>query len=518
LAFDHEGAVFMAFAGSAGKITPGPIGTGFIPPLNMTPITDQFLFSGSAAPPAMTVDANDNLYSYSNINVGLACTITAESYYDAVNNIGQYTKVAGGQDECGFGGDGGQARNAEIGNYVAQMGFDIAGNLYFSDTDNHRVRRIDASTGIINTIAGTGTAGYSGDGGGGTAAKLSSPTGVGVDSQGQVYILSSDAASGTSQVVRKLGPNGVLTFASQLKGTASAAKIITVANTGNSQLTLTRTVFTGADAGDFTIDASTTSCNLSPAATLNSGQSCKVGIIFKPLGGGSRSANLVLLDNTVTNSNVVQLSGGGMLPAPTLAITAPASGASFPAGTAVKFSVKVTSSASPAPTGTVKFSVGGVAVGSPVALVSGAASISLTGLSAAKHTLSATYSGDTNYATAGPVSEAITVTASASSVKLTAKINPANSCQSIPFSVTVDGKTGAAPAGKVELLEGAKVIASGTVKDGKAAVTAPKLAAGAHMLAASYLGDSEHKPAKSAAIREVVTAGESCPAALFLGR
>ena len=66
--------------------------------------------------------------------------------------------MVGGRN-CGYGGDGGRAGNARIGSFVGQISFDLAGNLYFSDTYNQRVRRVDFNTGIIRTIAGNGTTG-----------------------------------------------------------------------------------------------------------------------------------------------------------------------------------------------------------------------------------------------------------------------------------------------------------------------------------------------------------------------
>jgi DNA-binding beta-propeller fold protein YncE len=68
------------------------------------------------------------------------------------------------------------------------IAFDLAGNLYFSDTFNCRIRRVDAATGTIATIAGNGEAGYSGDGGPATTAALNEPYGVVVDRSGNVYI------------------------------------------------------------------------------------------------------------------------------------------------------------------------------------------------------------------------------------------------------------------------------------------------------------------------------------------
>jgi streptogramin lyase len=85
------------------------------------------------------------------------------------------------------------------------MEADANGNIYIADTDNQRIRKVD-STGRITTVAGTGTAGYSGDGGPATAARLQSPHGVAVDSAGNLYI-----ADSPNQRIRKVSPNGIIT-------------------------------------------------------------------------------------------------------------------------------------------------------------------------------------------------------------------------------------------------------------------------------------------------------------------
>lgn len=501
MAMDSSNQLFFANdAGGAAVSQVNPY------PATYAPLTDPFTFI-SAQSGAFTVDTYDNLYS-AYLYGSAQCAIVSQTYSNAANGSEVAQKIAGGKT-CGFAGDGGQARNAEISGTIGQMAFDIAGNLYFTDAGNQRVRRIDATTGIITTIAGTGTVGYSGDGGPATKAALSSPTGVGVDSQGQVYILSGAAATGTSQVVRKVGPNGFLAFGNQLKGTASAALPVTVANTGNAELELTSVLIQGANASDFSIDPTTTSCFLTSGSTLQAGESCRIGILFKPAASGSRSASLVFVDNTVTTSNTVLLSGVGTLPAPTVTITAPAAGVTETAGQAFPFSVTVTSTTSPAPTGTVKFTVNGTAVGNPVTLASGAASISLTETTAGSYTLAATYSGDANYAASGPVGRTVTVAAAAKAVStatLKAKMNPATTCEAIAFSVAVDSKTTVLPTGKVELMEGSTTLATGTVSNGSVTLTAPKLAAGTHVLKANYLGDSQHAASSSPALKETVEA------------
>jgi hypothetical protein len=253
---------------------------------------------------AFSVDSNENLYT-SWTTPGI-CAIVAQPFYYAENLLRYFSRVAGGRT-CGFSGDGGQSNGAEIGKQIGQIAFDLAGNMYFSDTANNRVRRVDTA-GIIRTIAGNGGTGRKGDGGPAIAAAVGTPTGVTIDSQGQIYVLASDAA-GTNQVVRKVTTRGALSFGSQAQGAASAPQILNVANTGNSALTFYGHTITGADHGDFAIDPNTTNCNFRAGNFLNAGQSCQIGVVFKPAAAGARSALLNLVDNTINAENSVTLTG-----------------------------------------------------------------------------------------------------------------------------------------------------------------------------------------------------------------
>jgi hypothetical protein len=272
--------------------------------LNLWHLKNQYAYA-SGGPGSFAVDSYGDLYTNYTYAPNNTCVIFEEPLYDSEYSPSA-TRVAGGL-KCGFSGDGGQGRSAEISTKIGQMAFDIAGNLYFADAGNQRVRRIDAGTGIISTIAGNGTAGYAGDGSAATSALLSNPTGVAVDSQGQVYILSNAPTAGPTQALRKIGVTGIWYFGSVTVGTTTPAKIFTISNTGNSAFTLsTAASIGGVNPTDYSIDPATTDCVLTAGAVLAAGRSCKVGFLFKPTVAGARIANLILHGNTVSGTHTIQ--------------------------------------------------------------------------------------------------------------------------------------------------------------------------------------------------------------------
>jgi len=118
-----------------------------------------------------------------------------------------------GTGTVGYSGDGGAALSARFSSPIG-IALDKEGNIYVSDVGNHCIRKITASTGLISTVAGTGTAGYSGDGGAATAARLYSPYDITVDTNGNLYI-----ADVSNHCIRKVTAS--TGFISTVAGTTS---------------------------------------------------------------------------------------------------------------------------------------------------------------------------------------------------------------------------------------------------------------------------------------------------------
>jgi len=144
-------------------------------------------------PAAVAVDASGNVYIVDTWNNRIR----------KIDSSGTISSIAG-TGFAGVLGDGGPATSAQV-NEPEGIAVDRSGSVYIVDYGNSKIRKIDAS-GTIDTIAGTGTFGFSGDGGPATAAFLNQPTGVAVDSAGNVYI-----ADNQNSRVRKIDTSGTIT-------------------------------------------------------------------------------------------------------------------------------------------------------------------------------------------------------------------------------------------------------------------------------------------------------------------
>jgi uncharacterized protein (TIGR03437 family) len=157
-------------------------------------------FSGDGGPATST-----GVYGPSGVALDSAGSLyIADAGNNRIRKVsnGVITTVAGTGGWGGDGGDGGPATSAQL--FVpAGVALDSAGSLYIADAGNNRIRKV--SNGVITTVAGNGTLGYSGDGGPATNAQLYGPEGVAVDSAGNIYIADMD-----NNRIRKVS-NGVIT-------------------------------------------------------------------------------------------------------------------------------------------------------------------------------------------------------------------------------------------------------------------------------------------------------------------
>ena len=143
-------------------------------------------------PQAVAIDGSGNIY-----------IADADNFRIRKMNISGVITTLAGNGTSGFSGDGGAATAAEI-SFSTGIAVDAANNVYIADEHNNRIRMVSAS-GIITTVAGNGTGGFSGDGGAATAAELNNPEGVAVDASGNLYI-----ADDYNQRIRMVSASGII--------------------------------------------------------------------------------------------------------------------------------------------------------------------------------------------------------------------------------------------------------------------------------------------------------------------
>lgn len=233
-------------------------------------------------PAALAVDAAGNVL----------IADAGNSRIRAVARGGTISTVAGNGGN-GVAGNGGPATLAAIG-APSGLAVDSAGNVYITQSGNHVIRRVGAD-GVINAFAGTGTAGYSGDGGAATAAMFFSPQGLKADAAGNVFV-----ADSLNNRVRKISPQGIV---STLAGNGTARFSGDGGVAAEASLSLPTDVAVGAGGLIYIADALNARIRTVTAA----------GIINTIAGGGASWVNGPALQATLPAPNSLALDDAGRL-------------------------------------------------------------------------------------------------------------------------------------------------------------------------------------------------------------
>jgi hypothetical protein len=517
------------------------------------PATDALMSS----PERVAVDNAGNLFIADSGN----CVIR-----EVVKSTGYIQTVAGNYAlGCGFGGDGGAATSAQL-DEPGGMAFDSNQNLFIADNVNQVIREVVASTGKIQTVAGTpGTTGYAGDGGPAVAAELNTPVAVHVDSAGNLLIadyyncvirrvdanglIATLAGSGTCGFAGDGGPAMSAEFMHISDVTTDPSNNVLVADTYNNRIRVIQAPATLTTSFvDLTSSLNPAPINTPVTFTAQVGLAALVKDVKTAAGTDSSSGNpprgmvtfkdgsTVLSTETIDASGAASWSTSG-LAAGSHTITASFSGDAWnaastssvlsqtvqPAGTAntqtalvssansitwgksVSFTATVTTSGSNPPTGTVNFMEGSTKLGSGKLNSSRVATFATTQLAVGQHSIIAQYGGDANNNTSASAPVTVTVAQATTITALTASANPATVGDSITFTATVTSSSGTVPTRSVTFNDGSSALGPGTLNSsGVATYSTSSLAAGSHSITAVYSGDANNAVSTSAALNETV--------------
>jgi large repetitive protein len=451
-----------------------------------------------------------------------------------------------GNGTGGFAGDGETAKSAEFLGEL-YLALDAAGNIYIADTANFRIRKVDAATGIITTVAGNGTQGYSGDGGLGVNAELGEPLALVSDPAGNITFVDTSnnrvrRVDATSGIITTIAGNGMSGFG-PMGGPAVDSAIygpsaVAFDPAGNMYIDVqgvTQILIVGPQP-NFSPIATSTSLKASPT-TLLAGQpltltaTVTASACTTPGGtvsflNGSAPLGIASLDGTgvatldltpalgdysITASYAGASSDAPSTSAPPMLVTviAPqvqtttlltANPTTLSIGQTLTLTAGVSASSGAMPSGFVTFNNGTTDLGSAKLNASGVATLQLMP-AAGSYSITAYYTGSsTDAASTSAPPAPVSVTAAATTTSLAASASTVAQGQPIILTATVTATTGPAPSGSVAFyLTGAETSSPTAALNasGVASVTLSALPTGIYHVYAGYAGTSSDAPSSS---------------------
>jgi hypothetical protein len=406
---------------------------------------------------------------------------------DVLNNRVRKVSSAGvistvvGTGVLGYSGDFGQANQAQL-NGPADVLVDVALNLYVADSGNQVVRKVSFTTGVIETIAGTGSKNFSGDGGPANGATLYAPYALFFDGPGNLYV-----ADMFNQRIRMVSSNlAALSYLPMRVDRISSPQSEIIENDGNAALNFSAFNLVSNSA----LDAGSTTCVTTQPVAVD--QTCTLGVEFAPTVTGTLvTGSLSAVSNAANSPGVIGLSGQVLSVQPTSAtLTSSANPAAL--GTAITFTAVLSNALTIPPTGTVNFLDGTVQIGTAALDATGVAAFSIATLAPGPHTITAVYGGDSQNA-AATSSSLVESVRQPTTTTLTSSPNPSIAATPVTFTATVAGPVGSTvvPGGTVTFFDGASNIGPGTLNaSGVATLKISTLSGGQHNITANYAGDT----------------------------
>ena len=479
------------------------------------PIGEAYFTSNGMS---LAVDASDNLYIYDKSEFEIravylggklpgidSSTLTAGNIYAVAGNGKQNTPILGGPAL--------QSPLFLSGNYgggFAAIAFDSSGSFYFNgalgyNTGADKIFKVDTS-GILTVVFGgkancaipivTGSGAKPVDqqivGCASTSVPDVATNGLATDSAGNLYV-SNNANFGANLIMKSNVAASAVAYTGTI-GLPIQNQTIIVSNTGTQPLQLSNLTFTG----PFSQVATGGSNDCSSSTSVPSGDSCLIGVSFLPTASGTQDGTLAIASNAtnaISGSNMVNFSGTAAQASSSTKLTAsPGNLVIANTGQTVTLTATVIQQYQDTltPGGSVTFMDGATKLGS-AALSGTTAVLTTTSLAAGHHSITAIYSGDSNFTTS--TSAPFTVTVSATPVAVVSIAGSATSInggQSVSFTATVAAFSGSGtPTGTVSFQDGANPLPNSTVtlSGGTATFTTTTLPAGNNQVLAVYNGD-----------------------------